>query len=176
MKTDTFAAIAAMMLVVASSNYLVQFPAPVFPDYLTYGAFSYPFAFLVTDLTNRAIGPARARQVVYAGFALGLLLSLWLASPRIALASGTAFLAGQLLDINLFNRLRSQQWWKAPLFATILGSVADTLLFFSIAFAGTAQSWLALAAGDLCVKLAMAVLLLAPFRLAVSYWSLPHAR
>jgi len=171
-----FAAIAAMMLVVTSSNYLVQFPFIWFGDYLTYGAFTYPFAFLVTDLTNRLLGPARARQVVYAGFALGVLLSIYMATPRIALASGSAFLIGQLLDITVFNRLRTLSWWKAPLFASAFGSVIDTALFFSLAFAGTDVPWHTLALGDLCVKLSMALLLLTPFRLAVSYWSLRDAR
>lgn len=166
-------AITAMMLVVASSNYLVQFPIG---NYLTWGAFTYPFAFLVTDLTNRLLGTERARQVVYAGFALGVALSIYLATPRIALASGSAFLIGQLLDIIVFNRLRASSWWKAPLFATALGSVIDTALFFSLAFAGTDIPWLPLAAGDLCVKLAMAVLLLAPFRIAITRWSNSYAR
>ena len=166
-------AITAMMLVVASSNYLVQFPIG---DYLTWGAFTYPFAFLVTDLTNRQLGSQRARQVVYMGFALGVVLSIYLATPRIALASGSAFLVGQLLDITVFNRLRASSWWKAPLFATALGSVIDTALFFSLAFAGTDVPWLPLAAGDLCVKLAMAVLLLAPFRIAITRWSNSYAR
>ncbi len=166
-------AITAMMLVVASSNYLVQFPIG---DYLTWGAFTYPFAFLATDLTNRLLGTQRARQVVYAGFALGVALSIYLATPRIALASGSAFLIGQLLDISVFNRLRASSWWKAPLFATALGSVIDTALFFSLAFAGTDIPWLPLAAGDLCVKLAMAVLLLAPFRIAITRWSNSYAR
>jgi len=166
-------AITAMMLVVASSNYLVQFPIG---DYLTWGAFTYPFAFLVTDLTNRLLGTERARQVVYVGFALGIALSIYLAGQRIALASGSAFLIGQLLDITVFNRLRASSWWKAPLFATALGSVIDTALFFSLAFAGTDVPWLPLAAGDLCVKLAMAVLLLAPFRIAITRWSNSYAR
>lgn len=165
-------AIAAMLLVVTSSNYLVQFPIG---DYLTWGAFTYPFAFLVTDLTNRLLGPTRARQVVYAGFALGVALSVYMATPRIAAASGTAFLIGQLLDITVFNRLRAASWWKAPLFASALGSVLDTAIFFSLAFAGTDMNWLTLAFGDLCVKLAMAVGLLAPFRMAVARWSAAHA-
>lgn len=169
-------AIMAMMLVVASSNYLVQFPFVLWGDYLTWGAFTYPFAFLVTDLTNRLLGTQRARQVVYAGFALGVLLSIYLATPRIAAASGSAFLVGQLLDITVFNRLRSLSWWKAPLFASALGSVIDTALFFSLAFADTDVNWLTLAAGDLCVKLAMALLLLAPFRITLNYWMLTHAR
>lgn len=168
-----FWAITAMMLVVASSNYLVQFPIG---DYLTWGAFTYPFAFLVTDLTNRLLGPQCARQVVYIGFALGVALSFYLATPRIALASGTAFLVGQLLDITVFNRLRGLNWWKAPLFASAAGSVIDTALFFSLAFAGTELNWLALAAGDLCVKLALALMLLAPFRLVIARWSTAYAR
>lgn len=168
-------AILAMMLVVASSNYLVQFPFVVLGDYLTYGAFTYPFAFLVTDLTNRFLGPKTARHVVYAGFALGVALSVWLATPRIALASGTAFLIGQLLDITVFNRLRALSWWKAPLFASVLGSIVDTALFFSLAFVGTDMNWVTLALGDLCVKLALAALLLAPFRMAIARWNTSYA-
>lgn len=167
----------AMMLVVAASNYLVQFPLPhpALRDWLTWGALTYPFAFLVTDITNRFLGPALARRVVYVGFALGVLLSLILASPRIALASGSAFLVGQLLDITVFNRLRGLSWWKAPLLSSFLASLVDTFLFFSLAFAGTTMPWVTLALGDLAVKLAFAVLLLVPFRAALSYWSLRHA-
>ena len=170
-------AAAAMMLVVASSNYLVQFPLPhpALADWLTWGALSYPFAFLVTDLTNRWFGPAQARRVVYAGFALGVMLSLYLATPRIALASGTAFLIGQLLDITVFNRLRQLSWWKAPLLSSFLASLVDTFLFFSLAFAGTDILWLTLGLGDLAVKVVFALLLLAPFRLAITYWGSRHA-
>jgi hypothetical protein len=150
-----------MTLVVAASNWLVQFPIN---DVLTWGALTYPFSFLVTDLTTRLQGPERARRVVWIGFALAVLLSTWLATPRIALASGSAFLAGQLLDIQLFQRLRAGSWWRAPLASSTLGSVVDTAIFFSLAFAGTGLPWVTLALGDLAVKLLMAVLALAPFR------------
>lgn len=126
--------IAAMVIVVTVSNIAVQYPIN---DWWTWGAFTYPVAFLVTDLTNRALGPGAARRVVYAGFALAVVLSIWLATPRIALASGTAFLAAQLLDIAIFDRLRRASWWRAPLVSSTLSSVLDTALFFSLAFAGT---------------------------------------
>lgn len=163
--TRAFAAawppILAMTVVVVASNWLVQFPIN---DVLTWGAISYPFSFLVTDLTTRLQGPERARRVVWVGFALAVLLSIWLATPRIALASGAAFLAGQLLDIQVFQRLRAGSWWRAPLASSTLGSVVDTALFFSLAFAGTGLPWVTLALGDLAVKLLLAVLALAPFR------------
>lgn len=155
----------AMMVIVAASNVLVQYPIN---DVLTWGAVSYPFSFLVTDLTTRLQGPQRARQAVWAGFALAVILSVWLAGPRIALASGTAFLAGQLLDIAVFQRLRAQSWWRAPLVSSSLGSLVDTLLFFSLAFAGTAVPWPTLALGDFGVKLLLALLALAPFRIALA--------
>jgi uncharacterized PurR-regulated membrane protein YhhQ (DUF165 family) len=158
-----------MTVIVAASNWLVQFPIN---DFLTWGAITYPFSFLVTDLTTRLSGPERARHVVYAGFALAVLLSIWLATPRIALASGTAFLAGQLLDIRVFQRLRAGSWWRAPLVSSAAGSVVDTALFFSLAFAGTDLPWVTLALGDLGVKLLLAVLALAPFR-AVLALALP---
>lgn len=163
-------ATAAMMAVVAAANVLVQHPFTPFGlgETLTWGAFAYPFSFLVTDLANRLGGPGTARRVVYAGFALGVVLSVFLATPRIAAASGAAFLAGQLLDITVFTRLRRAAWWKAPLFASALGSVVDTALFFGLAFAGTEVPWTRLALGDLAVKFAYAVLLLAPFRMAVA--------
>lgn len=151
----------AMVAVVGASNYLVQFPIN---DWLTWGALTYPISFLVTDLTNRAFGPVRARQVVYVGFALGVALSIWLADLRIAAASGTAFMVGQLLDIQVFDRLRRAAWWRAPLIGSVLGSIVDTALFFSLAFAGTDMPWVTLALGDLLVKLALAVFFLAPFR------------
>ncbi|WP_439816062.1 queuosine precursor transporter [Zavarzinia sp. CC-PAN008] len=159
-------AVAAMVAVVVASNILVQYPVQALglAEVLTWGAFTYPLAFLVTDVTNRALGPQAARRAVYAGFAVAVVLSIWLADPRIALASGTAFLLGQLLDISVFNRLRRQSWWRAPLVSSSLGSIADTALFFSLAFAGTEVPWVTLALGDLAVKLAFAVLLLAPFR------------
>lgn len=164
--------ILAMTVVVVASNWLVQFPIN---DVLTWGAITYPFSFLVTDLTTRLQGPERARRVVWVGFALAVLLSAWLATPRIALASGTAFVAGQLLDIRVFQRLRAQSWWRAPLVSSTLGSIVDTALFFSLAFAGTGLPWVTLALGDLAVKLLMAVLALAPFR-AVLALALPYPR
>lgn len=155
----------AMMAIVAASNVLVQFPIN---DWWTWGAASYPFAFLVTELTNRRYGPGLARLVVYAGFSLGVALSLVLAPARIALASGSAFLLAQLLDIAVFNRLRRQVWWLAPFAAASLASIVDTAAFFSIAFAGTPVPWPTLALGDLVAKLAMAVFCLAPYRLFVA--------
>jgi uncharacterized PurR-regulated membrane protein YhhQ (DUF165 family) len=159
----------AMIATVVASNYLVQFPIN---DWLTWGALTYPVSFLVTDLTTRLQGPSRARRVVYVGFALAVLLSLWLASPRIALASGTAFLVGQLLDILIFQRLRRGSWWRAPLVSSSTGSVIDTAVFFSLAFAGTGLPWVTLAFGDLGVKLLLALVFLAPFR-AVLALALP---
>ena len=166
-----FLPLAAMILIVVASNWLVQFPIN---DLLTWGAITYPFSFLVTDLTTRLRGPVRARRVVWVGFMIAVLISAWLATPRIALASGTAFLAGQLLDIQIFQRLRAGSWWRAPLVSSILGSVLDTTLFFSLAFAGTDMPWMTLALGDLGVKLAIAVLALVPFR-AVLALALPPA-
>lgn len=151
----------AMTAVIALSNYLVQFPIN---DWLTWAAFTFPLAFLVTDLTNRRLGSMRARQVMFVGFALAVVLSIWLATPRIALASGTAFLVAQLLDIAVFNRLREQAWWRAPLIGSLLASILDTTLFFSIAFAGTDVPWVQLALGDLAVKFTMALVLLIPYR------------
>jgi uncharacterized PurR-regulated membrane protein YhhQ (DUF165 family) len=152
----------AMTVVVVASNVLVQLPIN---DWLTWGAFTYPVAFLVTDLTNRAQGPARARLVVYWGFALAVILSVLLATPRIALASGTAFLTAQLLDVTLFDRLRRAAWWKPPVVSSALASVWDTAVFFTLAFAATGLPWVTWALGDLAVKAFMALLLLAPFRL-----------
>ena len=156
------AGILAMTAIVALSNYAVQFPIN---DWLTWGALTYPAAFLVTDLTNRALGPRAARRVIYVGFALAVILSVWLADARIAAASGTAFLAAQLLDVAVFNRLRAGVWWRAPLVSSSLASILDTALFFSIAFAGTGLPWITWALGDLGVKMAMAGLMLLPFRL-----------
>ena len=131
-----------MALVVVASNILVQYPFDHFgmKDVLTWGAFTYPIAFLVNDLTNRRYGKSAARRVVFAGFLVAVVLSIWLATPRIAIASGTAFLTGQLLDIQVFDRLRRQSWWKAPFMATIFGSVLDTVIFFSLAFAPASPS------------------------------------
>jgi hypothetical protein len=151
----------AMATVVVASNVLVQFPVN---DWLTWGAFTYPVAFLVTDLTNRRLGPEAARRVAVAGFVAAVLLSIWLATPRIAVASGTAFLTAQLLDVTLFDRLRRRPWWQAPLASSTLASAWDTAVFFSLAFAGTGLPWITWALGDFGVKLAMALALLIPFR------------
>lgn len=153
--------ILSMLVVIVASNYLVQFPIN---DWLTWGAFTFPVAFLVTDLTNRAVGAQAARRVAWTGFAIAVLVSLALAPWRIAVASGAAFILGQLLDIVAFNRLRTMSWWKAPLFGSIVASIVDTGVFFFLAFAGSDMDWLMLAAGDLGIKWLMAALLLAPYR------------
>jgi queuosine precursor transporter len=180
----TFAiAVAAMIAVVAGSNLAVQYPIEHWPtwapfadeinaliaryrvgDWLTWAAFIYPITFLVVDLTNRRIGPERARWVAYTGFPLAVILSAWLATPRIAVASGTAFLTAQLLDIYVFSRLRRLPWWQAPLISTGLASIWDTAVFFTLAFAGTAVPWVTLALGNLAAKWTMALVLLLPFR------------
>lgn len=153
--------ILAMTVVLVVSNIAVMYPIN---DWLTWGAFTYPLVFLVTDLTNRALGADAARKVALVGFALAVVLSIYLATPQIALASGAAFLTAQLLDIAAFNRLRSQSWWKAPLIGSILASVIDTGIFFYIAFYGSDMNWLMLAAGDLSMKWLMAALLLLPYK------------
>ena len=170
--------VVAMTLVVVASNILVQYPFEPFGlgDYLTWGAFTYPVAFLVTDLTNRRYGPRVARQLVVAGFVIAVILSIWLATPRIALASGTAFLVGQLLDITVFNRLRRQAWWRAPFVGSVIGSALDTALFFSLAFAGDPDMsglvnvfgagvmlWQSLALFDFSVKMLVALVALLPY-------------
>jgi uncharacterized PurR-regulated membrane protein YhhQ (DUF165 family) len=157
--------IIGMALVVVISNIAVSYPIN---DWLTWGALTYPIAFLVTDMTNRLFGVARARTVVYAGFLIGVILSLWAADMRIALASGSAFLIAQLLDITIFDKLRQKTWWKAPLISTIISSAVDTLLFFSIAFVATGLPWVTWAIGDYGAKLAMAAILLVPFRFFLS--------
>ena len=157
--------IIGMALVVVISNIAVSYPIN---DWLTWGALTYPIAFLVTDITNRLFGVARARTVVYAGFLMGVILSLWAADMRIALASGSAFLIAQLLDITIFDKLRQKTWWKAPLISTIISSAVDTLLFFSIAFVATGLPWVTWAIGDYGAKLAMAAILLMPFRFFLS--------
>lgn len=151
-----------MLAIIVASNYLVQFPIN---DWLTWGAFTFPVAFLVTDLTNRAVGASAARRVAWVGFAIAVLLSLAVAPWRIAVASGTAFILGQLLDIVAFNKLRAMSWWKAPLIGSVVASVVDTGVFFFLAFAGSDMNWLSLAAGDLGIKWFMAAVLLAPYRL-----------
>jgi uncharacterized PurR-regulated membrane protein YhhQ (DUF165 family) len=192
-------AVLAMAVVVTASNYLVQFPVEAqlgaidLAEILTWGAFTYPIAFLVNDLTNRHFGPAAARKVVLVGFAIAVVMSVVLASPRIAIASGTAFLIAQLLDTQIFDRLRAASWWKAPLVSSTFGSAIDTVLFFGIAFAASfafidtglgyedsslafpvpflsvfgfeTPLWVSLAAGDFIVKLLVALVLLAPYKL-----------
>ncbi len=153
--------ILAMAAVIVLSNVLVQHPIN---DWLTWGAFSYPLVFLVTDLTNRALGPQAARRVAWIGFAVAVAVSLALAPWRIALASGAAFILSQVMDIAVFNRWRAMSWWKAPLIGSLVASCIDTAVFFFLAFAGSDFDWLTLAAGDLAVKAAMAALLLAPYR------------
>lgn len=210
----------AMTVVVVASNVLVQFPVQgsvgrvALADVLTWGAFTYPFSFLVTDLANRRYGPAVARRVVFVGFLAAVICSvvfpplLYRAGliefetaagrlVRIAAASGTAFLIGQLLDVTVFNRLRRSSWWRAPVFASLAGSVLDTVIFFSIAFAAlfafagpddpfalesaplfgvlatAAPRWVSWALGDLSVKLLIAVFALIPYRLIAARWSQP---
>ncbi|MFV1852995.1 MAG: VUT family protein [Thalassospira sp.] len=161
--------ILAMAATVVASNILVEYPLPgVLADWLTYGAFTYPVAFLVTDLTNRARGANAARVVVLAGFALAVVLSLIFADTRIAIASGTAFLIAQMLDVTIFDKLRQATWWKAPLVSSGIGSAVDTALFFSIAFVGTGLPWDTWALGDFTAKVIMALTCLAPFRLLMA--------
>ncbi len=166
-----------MGVVVLSSNFLVQFPINYYGlnEILTYGAFSYPIAFLITDLANRSYGKIIARKVVYLGFVIGISFTLFfstnysdLISMRIAVGSGSAFLIAQLLDIQIFDRLRKNKWFVAPLASSIFGSVVDTFLFFSISFAGTSVPWLTLSLGDLGVKLFVALVMLIPFRLLLN--------
>ena len=152
----------AMAVIVVASNFLVQYPIN---DWLTYGAFTYPIAFLITDLCNRALGPGRARRVVYVGFAIAVVLSIYAATPRIAIASGSAFMVAQLVDISIFNRLRAGPWWRAPLVSSTVASAIDTALFFGIAFASTDVPWLTLGIGDYAAKLFVAAMMLIPFRL-----------
>jgi uncharacterized integral membrane protein (TIGR00697 family) len=214
--------VAAMALVVVASNVLVQFPVEgslgglALADVLTWGAFTYPFSFLVTDLANRRYGPAAARAIVFVGFMTAVVCSIVLPPllyraeliafetqagrlARIAAASGTAFLVGQLLDVTVFNRLRRKSWWRAPVFASLAGSVLDTAIFFSIAFAALfafagpddafaledapllgvfgmeAARWVSWALGDLSVKLAIAIFALIPYRLIAARWAQPVA-
>ena len=163
-----------MASVVALSNYLVQFPINYFglKNLLTYGAFSYPVAFLITDLSNRRYGKNTAKRIVYLGFALGIFLTLYfstnysdLISIRIAIGSGTAFLVAQLIDVHIFDKLRKKIWFIAPLTSSLIGSSIDTFLFFSISFYGTEVNWVTLSFGDLSVKIFVALAMLIPFRL-----------
>ena len=166
-----------MGVVVLASNYLVQFPIKYYglEEILTYGAFSYPIAFLITDLANRSYGKVIARQIVYIGFVIGISFTLLfstnfgdLISVRIAIGSGTAFLVAQLIDVQIFDKLRRKKWFVAPLTSSFIGSVVDTFLFFSISFYATGIPWISLAVGDLSVKLFIALSMLIPFRLLLS--------
>jgi hypothetical protein len=159
--------IGAMVIVIVAANITVQKPIN---DWLTWGAITYPFAFLVTDLANRFEGAAFARRIVYAGFAIAIGASAWLATPRIAIASGLAFLTAELLDVMIFDRLRQLAWWKPPLVSTLAGSVVDTAVFFSMAFAGTTVPWVTLGIGDFGVKVVLAFLTLIPFRAAMALY------
>ena len=163
-----------MGFVVLISNFLVQFPIRYYglENILTYGAFSYPIAFLITDLANRSFGKTIARKIVYFGFTIGILFTLIfstnfsdLISVRIAIGSGTAFIVAQLLDVQVFDRLRRKTWFVAPLFSSLIGSTVDTFLFFSISFYGTGVPWITLSLGDLGVKIFIALIMLIPFRL-----------
>jgi len=195
-----FLFLALMAAVVVASNVLVQYPVRyvlgplILEDLLTWGAFTYPVAFLVTDLCNRTFGPAKARIVVILGFILAVGISIYAATPRIAIASGSAFLAAQLFDVAVFNRLRHAHWWRAPLISSVLGSVLDTLLFFSMAFAASfavlgpndpfaieaapflgafateVPRWMSWAIGDLMVKVIVALGLLLPYRLVIPFF------
>ena len=163
-----------MGIVVLASNYLVQFPFPYYGlnEILTYGAFSYPIAFLITDLANRSFGKIVARKIVYIGFAIGICFTLFFStnfadmiSVRIAIGSGTAFLVAQLLDVQIFDNLRKKKWFIAPLTSSMIGSTVDTFIFFSISFYGTGVPWLTLSFGDLTVKILVALIMLIPFRI-----------
>ena len=163
-----------MGVVVLSSNYLVQFPIKYYglEEILTYGAFSYPIAFLITDLANRSYGKLVARKIVYIGFAIGISFTLIfstnfadLISVRIAIGSGTAFLVAQLLDVQIFDQLRKRKWFIAPLTSSLIGSTIDTFLFFSISFYATGIPWVTLSLGDLAVKILVALVMLIPFRI-----------
>ena len=163
-----------MGAIVLLSNYLVQFPINYYGlnEVLTYGAFSYPIAFLITDLANRSYGKLVARKIVYLGFLIGIGFTVLfstnfadLISIRIAIGSGTAFLTAQLIDVQIFDNLRKKNWFIAPLTSSMVGSTVDTLLFFSISFYGTSIPWFTLALGDLAVKIFVALIMLIPFRL-----------
>ena len=163
-----------MGVVVLSSNYLVQFPINYYglSEILTFGAFSYPVAFLITDLANRFYGKFVARKIVYFGFFIGIIFTLLfstdfadLISIRIAIGSGVAFITAQLLDIQIFDRLREKKWFIAPLTSSFIGSTVDTFLFFSIAFYATGVPWITLSLGDLAVKLFVSLVMLIPFKI-----------
>ncbi len=184
------ALILSMLLVILISNVLVQYPVRIWglENILTWAAFTYPIAFLITDITNKIYDPKRAKIVVYWGFFFAVILSIYFSSPRIAFASGTAFIVSQLIDINIFTHLKKLRWWKAPLISSSIGSLIDTLLFFSLAFSlsfsflgmsdgfftekiGLFNSdtifisrWIFLGLGDLCIKLLVTIILLVPYR------------
>jgi len=166
-----------MGVVVLSSNYLVQFPINYYglSEILTFGAFSYPVAFLITDLANRFYGKIVARKIVYFGFFIGIIFTLLfstdfadLISIRIAIGSGVAFITAQLLDIQIFDRLRKKKWFIAPLTSSFIGSTVDTFLFFSISFYATGVPWITLSLGDLAVKLFVSLVMLIPFKILLS--------
>ena len=167
-----------MSFVVVVSNYLVQFPVNYFglKDVLTYGAFSYPIAFLITDLANRRYGKKIAKKIVYLGFAVGIFLTFCFStnysdfiSIRIAIGSGSAFLVAQLIDVKIFDKLRREKWFVAPFASSLIGSIIDTFLFFSISFYGTNVNWFTLSLGYLFVKILFVLLLLIPFRILLSH-------
>ncbi len=174
-KEKLFLLLSFMMgVVVISSNYLVQFPVNYYglENILTYGAFSYPITFLITDLANRAYGKKLARYIVLIGFFIGIFLTLIVStnfddiiSIRIAIGSATAFVIAQNLDVSIFDKLRNKVWYIAPITSSFFGSIVDTFLFFSISFYGTTVPWLSLAVGDLVVKLLVAIIMLIPFRI-----------
>ena len=163
-----------MGVVVLTSNYLVQFPVNYFGlnEILTYGAFSYPVAFLITDVANRFYGKIKARKIVYIGFGIGIIFTTLfstnfgdLISIRIAIGSGIAFISAQLLDVQIFDQLRRKKWFVAPLTSSLIGSTVDTFLFFSISFYATGIPWFTLSLGDLAVKIFVALVMLIPFRI-----------
>ena len=164
-----------MGIIVIVSNYLVQFPIQYYglQEILTYGAFSYPVTFLITDLANRAYGKVFARKIVNIGFVLGIFLTLIvstnfsdLISVRIAIGSGVAFLVAQNIDVQIFDKLRNNKiWYVAPFISSLFGSMIDTILFFSISFFNTGIPWVTLAAGDFIVKILIALSMLIPFRI-----------
>tara|TARA_Y100000768_G_scaffold274301_1_gene210070 strand:+ start:98 stop:619 length:522 start_codon:yes stop_codon:yes gene_type:complete len=173
-----------MGVVVLSSNYLVQFPIKHYglEELLTYGAFSYPIAFLITDLANRSYGKTVAKKIVYIGFGLGVTFTLLfstnftdLISVRIAIGSGTAFIVAQLIDVQVFDKLRKKKWFVAPLTSSFIGSVVDTFLFFSISFYATGIPWFTLSLGDLAVKIFVALIMLIPFRLLLGTFKVVKA-
>ena len=156
--------IIGMIVVVTLSNILVQYPIN---NWLTWGAFTFPIAFLVTDVSNRYFGSIKARKVVYVGFVLAVILSFILADIRIAIASGMAFLFGQLLDIAIFNRLSKIIWWFPPLISSFFASLLDSIIFFSIAFAFLDLPWITWAIGDFAIKVLASLILLLPYRVIV---------